>query len=146
MSVTIDASVFVAAARAAEEQHDTSRSFLERLDATQVPIYCPVLAVPECAAAIARRTGDADLAKEVIAVVETLPRLCFVDLDLSAAREAAGLAIALRLRGADSVYVAVAHTLGSELITWDAEMLERASAVVRTMTPADWLAQQSAAP
>jgi hypothetical protein len=26
-------------------------------------------------------------------------------------------------------------------VTWDAEMLERAPAVVKTMTPTEWLAQ-----
>jgi len=146
MSVTIDASVFVAAVRATEAQHAVSRSFLQRLDALQIAVYCPVLAVPESAAAIARRTGDVELAGEAMAIIETLPRLCFADLDLSAAKQAADIAITHRLRGADSVYVAVAHALGAELITWDAEMLERAAAVVPTMTPAEWLARQPATP
>lgn len=146
MSVTIDASVLVAAMRAAEAENAVSRSFLERLDAREVPIYCPVLAVPETAAAVARRTRDAGLAQEVMGIIETLPRLCFVGLDLSAAKQAAGIAIAHRLRGADSVYVAVAQASEAELITWDTEMLERAAAVVPTMTPADWLARQPATP
>jgi predicted nucleic acid-binding protein len=146
MSVTVDASVFVTAVRVTEAQHAVSRSFLERLNAGQVPIYCPVLAVPESAAAVARRTGDAGLAEEVVAIIETLPRLCFVDLDLAAAKQAASIAIAHRLRGADAVYAAVAQAFGTELVTWDTEMLDRARAVVPTMTPADWLARQPAAP
>ncbi len=46
-----------------------------------------------------------------------------------------------RLRGADSVYVAVAEEFDTLLVTWDTEMLERGAAIAQTITPALWLAQ-----
>jgi predicted nucleic acid-binding protein len=46
-----------------------------------------------------------------------------------------------RLRGADSVYVAVAEAANATLITWDDEMLERGAGVVTTLTPLQWIAE-----
>ena len=50
--------------------------------------------------------------------------------------------MAYRLRGADSVYIAVAEAFDAALITWDTEMLERGSDVVETRTPAQWMKEQ----
>ena len=57
---------------------------------------------------------------------------------LAAVRQAAELAALHKLRGADSVYVAVAQEFGATLITWDAEMLARAPSIVTVQTPADY--------
>ena len=54
---------------------------------------------------------------------------------------AAAIAAQQFLRGADAVYAALARQLGTALVTWDNELLERAAAVVPTLTPADWLRQ-----
>lgn len=68
MNCTIDASIFVAAARSVEPNHIPSRNFLQKVQSSQV--YCPTLALAECAAAIARPTGDSSLAEELVAIVE----------------------------------------------------------------------------
>ena len=39
------------------------------------------------------------------------------------------------LRGADALYSATAHLTGSQLISWDNELVRRAGA----LTPTDWL-------
>jgi predicted nucleic acid-binding protein len=54
---------------------------------------------------------------------------------------AAAIAAQQFLRGADAVYAALARQLGTALVTWDNELLERAAAVAPTFTPADWLRQ-----
>jgi predicted nucleic acid-binding protein len=48
---------------------------------------------------------------------------------------AARCALDLRLRGADAVYVAVAHSLQVPLITWDREQLTRAAGRIAVRTP-----------
>jgi predicted nucleic acid-binding protein len=53
--------------------------------------------------------------------------------------KAAALAAQQFLRGAHAVYVALAKQLGAPLVTWDKELLERAAAVVPTLTPSEWL-------
>jgi predicted nucleic acid-binding protein len=145
MSLTVDASVFVAASRVDELHYTASRQFLQQARAQRYTLYCPTLVLPECAAAIARPTADATLAEELVSLVENFPRLQLVPLDLPVARRAAQVARDYRLRGADSVYVSVAEMFDSRLIAWDVEVLERGADVVTTMTPLEWLDEQVAA-
>ena len=143
MSLTVDASVFVAASRTEEVHY--SRQFLQQARAQSSALFCPMLVLPECAAAIAGPTGDSRLAEELVSLVETFPGLRLVPLDLSLAHRAVQVAREYRLRGADSVYVSVAELFGAALIAWDAEMLECGSDAVRTMTPLEWMEAQVAA-
>jgi predicted nucleic acid-binding protein len=139
MNLTVDASVFVAASRADEVHYQASREFLQQIQAQRCDLYCPTLVLPECAAAIARPTADARLAEELVLLIEGLPRLHLVALDLTLAQHASQVAREHRLRGADSVYVSVADIFDSSLIAWDAELLERGAGVVTTMTPLEWM-------
>lgn len=137
--LTVDASVFVAASRTDEVHYPASRRFLQQVSARHGNLFCPVLVLPECAAAIARPTGDVRLAQELVSLIETFPGLQLVDLNRPLAHRAAQIAQDCRLRGADSVYVAVAEMFDTILIAWDVEMLERGANVVSTMTPTEWM-------
>jgi predicted nucleic acid-binding protein len=141
MSLTIDASIFVAAARGQEAHHLVSRQFLRQARSQDVPVFCPTLVLPECAAAIVRPTGDTTLGEELVALIAGFPGLRLVNLDLPLAQQAVQVATHHRLRGADSVYVAVAEAANATLITWDDEMLERGAGVVTTLTPLQWIAE-----
>ncbi|MCK5118295.1 MAG: PIN domain-containing protein [Candidatus Latescibacteria bacterium] len=144
MNCTIDASVFVAAVRVEEDNYTISRRFLQQVRAETVTVFCPTLVLPECAAAIARPTGDAALVEELTMLIESYPGLSLVALELPLARRAVQIATAHRLRGADSVYVAVAEAFDAPLITWDMEMLQRGPAVVPTHTPTEWVGRKRA--
>jgi predicted nucleic acid-binding protein len=139
MNLTVDASVFVAAARVEEIHYSASRQFLLQARAHDATLFCPALVLPECAAAIARPTGDSALAEELVDLIESFPGMQLVPLEVHLARQAVQSATNHRLRGADSVYVAVADTFDATLITWDAEMLERGPRMVETVTPSHWL-------
>ena len=128
MRCTIDASVFVASARSDEPNYLLSRKFLR--DARSMEVYCPTLALVECAAAIARQTSDPNLARELVSMIEDFPGIKLISLDLSMARRAAEIAVEHRLRGADAAYVAVADAFDAALISWDQEMLNRCPAAV----------------
>jgi predicted nucleic acid-binding protein len=141
MNVTVDASVFVAAARTEEAHYAASRQFLRQVRAQDADLICPILVLPECAAAIARPTGDAALGEELVALIAGVPGLRLISLDLPLAYRAVQIATQHRLRGADSVYVAVAEAFNATLITWDAEMIERGSGIVPTVTPSQWMDQ-----
>jgi len=143
MICTIDASVFVAAARETEEHYTISRKFLQQMRAQAVNVVCPTLVLPECAAAIARPTRDPTLAEEIVTLVESFTGLQLIALDHPLAHQAAQIATHYHLRGADSVYAAVSETFNATLVTWDTEMLQRACQVVPTVTPADWLEKQT---
>jgi predicted nucleic acid-binding protein len=141
VSVSVDANVLVAAARASDVHHAASADFLRGVGRQHEPLFCPTLVLAECSAAIARQTNDPLLAERTEALIETLPNLALVPLDITLARRAAHPARDFRLRGADSVYLAVAETLGATLITWDGEVLARGPADVPRLTPIEWLEQ-----
>lgn len=139
MKITIDDSVFIAATLTGEPHHAVSLTFLKEARGAQPEVLCPSLVLPECAAAIARRTGNSILAQTLVAEIEIWPGMQLVSLNVSHARRAAEIAAIQRLRGADSVYVAVAEEFATTLITWDSEMLQRGAAMVTTISPDDWL-------
>lgn len=137
MNLTIDASVFVSAARPSEKLYPMSYRFLQRVKGSK--IFCPTLILSECGAAIARPTGDSALSKKLVSLIERFPGMNHVSLDLRLATRAAEIAIEYRLRGADAVYVVVAEEFNSILISWDAEMLQRSPESMLTMSPEEWL-------
>jgi predicted nucleic acid-binding protein len=139
LSLTIDASVFVSAIRHTETGSDESNTFLDALRGSPRAVFCPILVITETVAAIGRVTAGADLAQQAADVVDTLPGIRLVSVDAALARSAARIAAEHRLRGADSIYLAVAVLFGSTLLTWDKEMLERGSAIANTLTPTGWL-------
>ncbi len=139
MNYTIDASVFIAAARTQEPHYAVSLDFLDQLQAQQPSVFCPSLALAECSAAIARRAGNMVLAQRLVTVVKNYSGTRLIALSIPLAERAAQIAAIQRLRGADSVYVAVAEEFSATLVTWDGEMSQRGSAIVTIMTPADWL-------
>ena len=142
MIVTVDASVFVAAARTEEAHNLASRRFLLRVQAQGTNLFCPILVLPECAAAVARSTGDPTLGEELVALIEAIPGLHLINLDPPLAHRAVQIATYYHLRGADSVYIAVAEAFNAVLIALDVEMLERGADVVTTMTPLQWMGEQ----
>jgi len=135
MSYTIDASVFVSAAFSKEIHHQESLSFLSAVRKQGEDVFCPTLVLAECASAIARQTDSPVLTERTVALIRSFPRLILVSLDLFLAESVVRVAIDYRLRGADAVYAAVAQKFNAVLITWDKEMYERSSSLVKTMMP-----------
>ena len=115
--ICIDASVFVAAARVAEAQHTDGMAFLREVRMQGEEACCPTLVLSECAAAIARRTGNPDLGDRLVRLIEQFPNLQHIVLTLPLAQRAARIAAMHQLRGADAVYVATAEAAGARLIT-----------------------------
>jgi len=139
--VTVDASVWVSADAADETARHLSRALLRAVLKARLVVHQPSLSIVEVTAAVARRTGDASLAREAGRRLLEMPALVIHPLDLDAAAEAAALAGHVLLRAADAVYAATALRHGAQLVTLDLELRERASAVVDAFTPAEWLAR-----
>ena len=137
--MTIDANVFVSALVPSDSNFGTSVTFIDRVRSLGGDVYCPSLLLPECAGAVIRPTSDLPLARRAVESVQALPGLRLVSLTEARAFGAMEIALRLRLRGADAVYVALAQEFGTTLITWDREMLTRGAQAVSVMTPIDWL-------
>lgn len=131
----VDASVWVSRFVPADVHHAQSRQWLEEHLANGRRVLAPTLLLVEVAGAIGRRTTDPAVARRVVDSLRALPGLTWVGLPGDVRDHAAHLAVDLRLRGADAVYVAIADRLRVPLVTWDAEQLARASARVFALTP-----------
>ena len=139
MKLVIDASVFVSLVRPQERFHSQSRDFVRRVQLKGAEVVCPSLVLPECAAAIARQTQDDELVSYALSVISSFPNLSLISLTTSLAEMAVTVARQYKLRGADSVYVAVAEKFEALFITWDSEVVRRVNRLEQTMTPDTWL-------
>ncbi len=134
---TIDASVFVSAFNSYEIGHKQSYDLLERLQAQRLPLIEPTLLLPELAASVARVYQDEEIAKAFAHSVRNLLNLFVVPLDETLAELSVDIAAKHRLRGSDTVYLAVAHHYGTALVTLDQEQYNRGSEIVPTRTPTE---------
>lgn len=135
----VDASVWVARFLAADRHHDVAMACITALLEHESRLVIPVLAWPEVAGAIARRTGAAENGHAAVGIIRALRWIESIPMDQSLAYEATQIAGSRRLRGADAVYVALAVMRRVPLITLDSEMLERARGVADVFTPEQWL-------
>ncbi|MFQ6101884.1 MAG: PIN domain-containing protein [Anaerolineae bacterium] len=136
---TVDTSVHVSALNPAEAGSADSQAFLAQIQRQRVPLFSPTLLLVEVAAAVARALGDAGRAVELMETLRDWSNQVLVPLDEALADQAARLAAAARLRGADAVYAAVAQQYSTTLVTLDRQQLERLSPVVKTARPSDVL-------
>jgi predicted nucleic acid-binding protein len=134
MSV-VDASVWVSVFLTQDVHHRAARRWLEDRLATDEAIVSPVLLLSEVGGAIARQTRSPETAARALKFIESVPGLRLVPVDHRLGRVAAELAVRLRLRGADAVYVAVAAHLKISLVTLDAEPRERARKLIEVRMP-----------
>ncbi len=131
----VDASVWVSVCHARDRHHRKARRWLEARLAEGDRLGAPTLLRVEVAAAVRRLTGERGLADEVLATLDERGWIDFVDLDSARSRNAAEIAAATGVRGADAVYLELAVQRGEALVTLDRQQLERGSAVARVETP-----------
>jgi len=139
--MVLDASVWLAALIKKERHHAESASFLSRLVQDRRAPSVPILVLAEVAGAIARQSRDTARVETGLRFMRAQGWLSIHPVTESQGETAAAIAAQHFLRGVDAVYAALARQLGTPLVTWDSELLERAAAVVPMFTPADWLRQ-----
>lgn len=131
----IDASVWVASFVESDVYHRASMEWIAGQIDRGATVVSPVLALPEIAGAVARRTSRESLGMRATEMVLRLPNIRLVPLDLRLSRLAADIAARLRVRGADAVYVGLAKALNIPLLTWDREQTERARPEIDVIAP-----------
>lgn len=136
MSV-VDASIWVSLLAADDVNHAATLRWFERQIASGNPLAAPTLVLVEVAAAMTRRTGDPSTGVSAAMRLRRMPELVLIDLSIERAEHAASVAARLALRGADAVYVALAVSLGTALVSWDRQQRERSATVVPALSPAD---------
>jgi predicted nucleic acid-binding protein len=134
--VTVDASVWVAAADATDPFRGQSRAFLAGAVRRGERLVIPAFAVVEVACALARKHQDAAVARRLTGSMLAPNQVVHVPVDARLLAMSVRLGTASFLRGADALYAATARLAGGALVSWDDELIRRAGA----LTPTAWLA------
>ncbi len=134
MSV-VDASVIISAILPSDPHHERSKVWLHNLANSGHHFSAPALLLSEVAAPLSRAYDQPDLAKQVVQTLSTAPFAKIVPVSIPLANRAAVIAADYRIRGCDSVYVALAEALGEKLITLDKQQGERAKTIVEIDHP-----------
>ena len=132
-----DASVWVARFWRNDPRHADAYEWLQRATQSGQPIYAPTFLLAEVSGAISRRVGTVRSAQEAVREIRTMStsdEITFFELDEELLNESVDIAARYRLRGADAIYVAVAHVANSTLVTLDNEQRDRAAGLVETIT------------
>lgn len=135
--IVVDASIWVSRFLPEDAFHQVSRTWLIDVTMAGVFLVAPTIVLAEVSGAIARRTGNSQLGYQIVQQIGQLPTLRLIAVDDGLGQVAAQIASTLRLRGADAVYLAVAHRLQIPLVSWDREQLDRASVLVTTYRPGE---------
>lgn len=134
--MVVDASVMVSVFVPQDANHLPSNNWLTHYITNNMQLVAPMILLPEVAGPVMRRTGNINLAEQIINDIVNSSDILLLDVNQTLAIDAAKLAVALRLRGADAIYVALAQQLNIPLVTWDNEQLSRAAGAIQTFTPA----------
>ncbi|HJT56766.1 MAG TPA: type II toxin-antitoxin system VapC family toxin [Ktedonobacteraceae bacterium] len=136
--VVVDATVWVSRWMPREINHDVSRQWVERYAGEGGIFVAPAFILIEVAAAIARGTGDPQLARTVIRDLCFYNAVRILSLKDELMWDAVDVAVSLQLRAGDAAYVAVARRHNIPLVSWDKEQLRKASSLTTTYTPDEY--------
>ena len=137
----VDASVWVGRFVPIDEHFLPSHEWLNKQIGLNQVLVSPSILLAEVGGAIARRTGNHRVAAQSVDSLAQLPNMSLVSIDAVLANLSAQIAVNGSLRGADSIYVALAHQLNLPLVTWDREQRDRSGSWISSLTPRESLAQ-----
>jgi len=130
--IVIDASIWVVRLVAEDVFYEPVKTWMSARLADNDQFLAPSLLLAEIGGAISRRTTPS-LALKAIEQIQNLPGLQLVEMEDLLLQEAAHLAAQLGLRGADSIYVALAARLDLPLMTLDVDQRERAAKRIKVL-------------
>lgn len=134
-AVTVDASVWAAAADASDPHCDVGRAFFAEVAHRELRLVVPSIALVEVGCALARRSRDTLHARRLTQAMLAPDFVGYVAVDGPLLVRASELGTERFLQGANALYVAAAARTGSILVSWDGEHLARGDAV----SPDAWL-------
>lgn len=130
MFVVVDASVWVSRLVENDEFHIPVKGWMNAQREQGATFVSPSLLLAEVGGVISRVTGKPEHGLNAIQKIENLPDVRIVDMDKALMDDASRIAAQYGVRGADSIYIAVASTLKIPLVTFDIDQREKASKLV----------------
>jgi predicted nucleic acid-binding protein len=135
----VDASVWVSRFIIFDAFHQPSFRWLEDYLSTGEIAVAPAILLVEVAGAVSRRTGQPAEGLRAASSIQRLPYSRLVPMQAQLVQMSAQLAAEQRLRGADALYVALAHLLGLPLVTWDRQQRGQDGHGIIALTPQEAL-------
>ncbi|MFQ6088646.1 MAG: type II toxin-antitoxin system VapC family toxin [Candidatus Methanofastidiosia archaeon] len=135
----LDASVLVNSFMKKEKHHKASKELRERMKKEGTSAILPEIVLPEVSSAIARGTDDPHLALEFVKNLRNIPNFIFIPIDSEISNLATKFAAERKLKGVDSVYVAISYIFNVKLITLDKEQKEKSKDLIDVLTPEEEL-------
>jgi predicted nucleic acid-binding protein len=139
-SLVLDTSVLVAAALSREDGHRSAAALMAALDGERASIAVPALLIPELMGALRRNKYSPVRIRQLVRAFREA-HVTVWPLDIYLADQAGEIALLDAVKGSDSVFLALARSLGIPLVTLDREQLDRAPADVEVFTPEQALAK-----
>lgn len=126
-----DASVLVALFHADEPHYEACRNWFLKASSAGTGIVTPVIAIAEVSAAISRGKENPLRAQQIVSLITQTNVISLIPISQLLAEQAADIAALHRIRGCDSIYVALAQKLNQPLITLDKQQRDRAKTIVQ---------------
>lgn len=124
--LTVDSSVIVSSLLENEPRHKQALEIWAKVLSGEDVAVMPYSVYVEVVAAVRRRTGSQELAQEVGKQMLGIETIFFVVLDDKSARDAGEIAAKTAVRGMDALVLQVVKDFGTELVSFDSEMLAKA--------------------
>jgi predicted nucleic acid-binding protein len=121
--LTLDSSVIIASLLKNDPRHKEALEIWESVLSGKNFAIMPFSVLVEVVASIRRRTGSEKLALEVKHELLNIETASFVVLDDKSAGEAAEFAARTGVKGMDALVIQVSKEFGTELISFDEEMI-----------------------
>ena len=134
-TVVIDASVWISFLLLGDIHHVPAVIWLNAYINGGGNIVAPSILAVETGSGISRVAQNAAFARNAVSVTYSFPYLTLQGIDQALIDEATDVAVTFRLKGADSIYVALAKQLGVPLVSFDQEQLTRPVGVISTIRP-----------
>ena len=124
--LTVDSSIIVSSLLENEPRHKEALKIWDAVLAGKNVAIIPYSVFVEVVAAVRRRTGSEELAREVGKQLLEIEAVFFVGLDDKSAQDAAEIAVKTGVRGMDALVLQVARDFSTELMSFDEEMIAKA--------------------
>jgi len=123
--LTVDSSIIVSSLLENEPRHKEALKIWNSVLSGKNAAIIPYSVFVEVVAAVRRRTGSEELAREVAKQLLEIETIFFVGLDSKSAQESAELATKTGVRGMDALVLQVARDFNTELMSFDEEMMHK---------------------
>ena len=134
MAVT-DASLITSLLSEPDVNHAAARRWFDPAHARGEPLFAPTIILAEVASAFGRTLGDPARVRIAVQRIVDWNLMTLVAVATSLARRSAEVTADTRLKGCDSIYVALAAELDEVLVTFDQEQLSRITGMIRVTRP-----------